>query len=70
MTTRSPVSEAEKATVVVAQCELQLWKAQEEVRRSGEMLRRAIRASKDAEDHLGDATRRLDRMASTATRAD
>lgn len=70
MTTRSPVSEAEKATAIVAQCELQLWKAQEDVRRSGEMLRRAIRASKDAEDDLGNATRRLDRMASSATRAD
>jgi hypothetical protein len=54
--------EQERAIAAVTQCELQLRRARENVRRAGEMLRRAIRGVEHAEAALGDATRRRDRM--------
>ncbi|MEO8636841.1 MAG: hypothetical protein ABI587_16315 [Gemmatimonadales bacterium] len=72
MSDRNPVSEQERAVVTVREHELQLRRARENVRRAGEMLRRAIRTAEEAEGELGIAARRLDRMESpgkSATRS-
>jgi hypothetical protein len=70
MADRSLVSEQERAVATVMQCELQLRRAQDNVRRTGEMLRRAVRTAENAQGELGDAARRLGRMESRLTRAD
>ncbi len=68
MPDRTLVSEQERAVASVTQRELELRQAQEGVRTAGEMLRRAIRASKAAEGDLSDAERRLDRLAVSLNR--
>jgi hypothetical protein len=66
---RNPVSEQERAAVTVKQQVLLLHRAQENVRRAGDMLRRAIRAAEEAESELQLATKRLNRMELPVTRA-
>ncbi len=64
-----PGSAQQKALATVAQCALELRRAQELVRRAGEVLRRANRAAENAKGELGDATRKLTRMDAPMTRA-
>jgi hypothetical protein len=70
MTDRNPASEEERAIATLARCELQLRRAQETVRNTGEMLRRAVRTAENAEGEFGDATRRVDRSRRLAATAD
>jgi hypothetical protein len=58
-----PVSEQERDRATFTRCEGQLRQAQEQARRAGEALRKALRGMTEAEDALGEATRRLDRTA-------
>lgn len=62
MTDGNSLSEVERAVATVAECELQLRRAQQGVRWACEMLRRAIRVSDTAEADLRHAARRLERM--------
>jgi hypothetical protein len=66
MIDRTAVTERDRAITAVRQCELQLRRVRDDARRAAEMVRRAARAVESAEEELGVATRRLDRMASTA----
>lgn len=70
MNDRNLVSEQERAVATVTQCELQLRRAQEDVRCTGEMLRRAVRSVENAEGELDDATRRLGRMEARMAKAE
>lgn len=61
MSDRDTVSDQDGAGASVTQCELQLERAQEDVRRAAETLRRAIRSEKCADGELTDAEHRLQR---------
>jgi hypothetical protein len=69
MPDRNLVSERERAIATVTHCELQLRRAHENVRCVGDLFRRALRTSENAEGELGDATRRLVRMEARMARA-
>jgi hypothetical protein len=68
MTDRDLGVEEGRAMATVTQCEIQLRRAQEGVRRAGEVLRRAVRTAETAQGDLGDATDRLDRVQVRLTR--
>ena len=70
MADRNLGPEQDRAIATVTQCELQLRRARDNVRRTGELLRRAVRTAENAQGELGDATRRLGRMESRRTKAD
>jgi hypothetical protein len=70
MADRNLGSEKDRAIATVTQCELELRRAQETVRCTSEMLRRAVRTAENAQGELGDAARRLGRMNSRLTKAD
>ena len=60
------VSQRDRAVTSVSDCQAQLRRAQEDARKGGELLRRAVRDVEEAEVALGDATRRLGRGGGTS----
>jgi hypothetical protein len=69
MTDLNLASEQERAIATVTHCSARLRRAREDVRCTGEVLRRAIRTVESAEGDLGDATRRLGRMELAMTKS-
>ncbi len=68
MTDGIPVAEQERTIATVAQCQLQLRWAQQQVREACELLRRAIRTADTAEAELHTATQRLGRLEPSTAR--
>ena len=64
-----PSSEEDRAVAVVAACERQLRRGQENALSASEVLRRAMRHLEESEFALGEATRRLDRVRSARPRS-
>jgi len=57
-----PVTEQERASATLSECEDTLRRAREDARRAGELLRRATRGVVEAERALREATRWVGRV--------